>query len=658
MQHDTQIIHAIKQGNSAAFARLVERYKKAVYGIILPKVRDFHQAQDLAQETFVSAYLSLESLKEPEKVGPWLCGIARNLTDKWLSREKRDDLSFEQLLEKTHGSESNLRPLRTNSAGKVPGELAEHAQLHQLLWCCLYVLPDISQEILILSYIREMKPLEIAQFLGISPTAVRTRLSDARKRLKKEIIRMVENTVQNQPMAENFTDKVVAEAVKRGEQYLADGHWKEARKQFQRAADVQGDYAPAYRGLGMVAKGMIDVQYYPVHGKVDPRLIDEACNELTRAYRLGMRDSETVWTLADLYLQFHRCEEYVNLLWDYAQTADDPKEAFKAGCKSTHEMQDPCMADYERSIRSQRALVEKFSGKVTLTDELFSYVHVTRAYRYTGRIDEWFAQTKRLAEKIGDDMRLETYYHYMRDCAFEFRYVKRYQEAIEAAEAFIRWALESKHRNPRTKWMIIDVQAMVLLRIYHAIAEAQKINEVLADAGETLRKYPGEWEAAMANISDESEATHERLEAMYHEVVLYPESTNTVAEIRGWLDDIYASSIGAAVDNLGSICGQIGRGADVLDLFIPFAREIDKRGQRISGLVNTRLAALMLNVRNDRDASLEYLKRATADYGKKTISQRFGPHFLKRSFENDDAFESVRNDPEFLEVVNAPVINQ
>ena len=64
---DAQIVHAIRGGDSAAFTALVEKYKKAVYGVILPKVRDFHQAQDLTSETFVTAYLSIESLDAPEK---------------------------------------------------------------------------------------------------------------------------------------------------------------------------------------------------------------------------------------------------------------------------------------------------------------------------------------------------------------------------------------------------------------------------------------------------------------------------------------------------------------------------------------------------------------------------------------------------------------
>ena len=128
-QDDLQIVHAIRSGNSTAFTALVEKYKKAVYGVILPKVRDFHQAQDLTSETFVTAYLSIESLDAPEKVGAWLCGMARNLANKWLYREKRDDLSVEGLLESTSKSAHKAQLLQVSATEKTPDETAEHAEM-------------------------------------------------------------------------------------------------------------------------------------------------------------------------------------------------------------------------------------------------------------------------------------------------------------------------------------------------------------------------------------------------------------------------------------------------------------------------------------------------------------------------------------------------
>ena len=69
------------------------------------------------------------------------------------------------------------------------------------------------------------------------------------------------------------------------------------------------------------------------------------------------------------------------------------------------------------------------------------------------------------------------------------------------------------------------------------------------------------------------------------------------------------------------------------------------------GRIMAWLAAMMLKFRNDREASLEYLKRAHED------RRRAARGSIKRFFKENDAFESVRHDPEFLAVVNAPVVS-
>ena len=660
-QDDLQIVHAIRGGDSAAFTALVEKYKKAVYGVILPKVRDLHQAQDLTSETFVTAYLSIESLDAPEKVGRWLCGIARNLANKWLYREKRDDLSLEGLLENTSESVHKAQLLQVSAAKKTPDETAEHAELRQLLWRCLISLPYISSEVLILSYIREMKISEIAEFLGISRTAVATRLSVARKRLKKEMIRMVENTIENQPLAQDFTEQVVAEAIKRGEMYLADGHWKRAREQFQRAADVQEDYAPAYRGLGMVAQEMIEEQLSLPHGMVDIALIEEACTELARAYRLGVRDADTVKALAHLYHQFQRCEEYVDLLWDFAMTTDDFDAGFDAGCRSVAEMQEPCVADHKRAVNAHETLLKRFDDQTTLTDQLDSYFHVFDVYRKVGRAADWLEQTERLVEQIGDEITLMHHAFYTRERGKTLREWGRHREAAQTFEGFIDWLKNTEIVDPEKQALLIGAQGdyLHLAPTYYQLGEHQKVKALLAEAEANLENYLVERDTVLANITDESEATRERLERIYRKAGGYP-TGGSVADIRRWLDRKYFIAIHIATTCLALGCAEVGEGEAAIRLLNRAAQHWEQRQDHVEkkvrvwssgGRIMAWLAAMMLKFRNNREASLEYLKRAHED------RRRAASGSIKRFFENEDAFESVRRDPEFLAVVNAPVVS-
>jgi RNA polymerase sigma factor (sigma-70 family) len=649
-----------------------QKYKKAVYGVILPKVRDFHQAQDLTSETFVTAYLSIESLDAPEKVGTWLCGIARNLANKWLYREKRDDLSFEGLLESTSELAHKAQLLHVSAAEKTPDETAEHAELRQLLWRCLISLPDISSEVLILSYIREMKSAEIAKFLGISRTAVTTRLSDARKRLKQEMVRMVESTIESQPLAEDFSEQVVTEAIKRGEGYLADGHWKSAREQFQRAADVQGNYAPAYRGLGMVARELIEEQLSLPDGTVDVTLIEEACTELARAYRLGAQDADTVRALAHLYHQFQRCEEYVDLLWNFAMTTDDFDAGFDAGCRSIAEMQEPCVADHksrergfrfaERAVNAHETVLKRFDGQITLADQLDSYFHVFDAYRKVGRAVDWLEQTEHLVDQIGDEITLMPRALYTRERGKTLREWGCHREAAHAYEAFIEWLENTETVDPEKQALLIGAQGdhLHLAPTYYQLGEHQKVEALLAEAEANLEAYFTERDTVLASITDESEATRERLERIYRKTGGYP-TGGSVVDIRRWLNRKYFIGIHIATTCLALGCAEVGDGDAAIRLLNRVAQHWEQRRDYIEekvmvwssgGRIMACLAAMMLKFRNDREASLEYLKRAHED------RRRAARGSIKRFFEEADAFESVRHDPEFLAVVNAPVVSQ
>jgi RNA polymerase sigma factor (sigma-70 family) len=649
-----------------------QKYKKAVYGVILPKVRDFHQAQDLTSETFVTAYLSIESLDAPEKVGTWLCGIARNLANKWLYREKRDDLSFEGLLESTSELAHKAQLLHVSAAEKTPDETAEHAELRQLLWRCLISLPDISSEVLILSYIREMKSAEIAKFLGISRTAVTTRLSDARKRLKQEMVRMVESTIESQPLAEDFSEQVVTEAIKRGEGYLADGHWKSAREQFQRAADVQGNYAPAYRGLGMVARELIEEQLSLPDGTVDVTLIEEACTELARAYRLGAQDADTVRALAHLYHQFQRCEEYVDLLWNFAMTTDDFDAGFDAGCRSIAEMQEPCVADHksrergfrfaERAVNAHETVLKRFDGQITLADQLDSYFHVFDAYRKVGRAVDWLEQTEHLVDQIGDEITLMPRALYTRERGKTLREWGCHREAAHTYEAFIDWLQNTETVDPEKQALLIGAQGdhLHLAPTYYQLGEHQKVEALLAEAEANLEAYFTERDTVLASITDESEATRERLERIYRKTGGYP-TGGSVADIRRWLNRKYFIAIHIATTCLALGCSEVGEGEAAIHLLNRAAQHWEQRQDHVEekvrvwssgGRIMAWLAVMMLKFRNDREASLEYLKRAHED------RRRAARGSIKRFFEEADAFESVRHDPEFLAVVNAPVVSQ
>jgi RNA polymerase sigma factor (sigma-70 family) len=82
---DQVLAEAAKEGSSAAFARIVERHQAAVRGFLRRLSGSHADADDLAQETFVSAWTRIGSFRADESLRAWLCGVAYR---KWLTHRR------------------------------------------------------------------------------------------------------------------------------------------------------------------------------------------------------------------------------------------------------------------------------------------------------------------------------------------------------------------------------------------------------------------------------------------------------------------------------------------------------------------------------------------------------------------------------------------
>lgn len=75
---DEELVERVRGGDDEAYAQLVRRYERLVRAAVQNLVRDLHAAEDAAQETFLAAFESLDSLRQAAKFGPWVLSIARN----------------------------------------------------------------------------------------------------------------------------------------------------------------------------------------------------------------------------------------------------------------------------------------------------------------------------------------------------------------------------------------------------------------------------------------------------------------------------------------------------------------------------------------------------------------------------------------------------
>ena len=111
---DAQLIQRTLSGDETAFASLVGKYEKRVHGLVVRKIGDFQDAQEVTQDVFLRAYKNLSTLRDPECFAGWLYAIATRGCASWFRKQKpvmrslegmsvseRDALSYSRIFRST-----------------------------------------------------------------------------------------------------------------------------------------------------------------------------------------------------------------------------------------------------------------------------------------------------------------------------------------------------------------------------------------------------------------------------------------------------------------------------------------------------------------------------------------------------------------------------
>src|SRR5437879_3126924 len=85
--NDSELVGDSLNGNLNAFGQIVARYQSLICSLAYSATGSLGQSEDLAQETFITAWKHLGHLRERPKLRAWLCGIARNRINNYLRRE-------------------------------------------------------------------------------------------------------------------------------------------------------------------------------------------------------------------------------------------------------------------------------------------------------------------------------------------------------------------------------------------------------------------------------------------------------------------------------------------------------------------------------------------------------------------------------------------
>jgi len=198
---DFELVTQSLAGNRDAFGWIVARYQSLLCSLAYSATGSLSQSEDLAQETFVTAWKQLADLREPEKLRSWLCRISRNLTYDALRRQGREPIHKAEPLEEIQESPA-LEPL--------PSDYTISREEEAILWRSIERIPESYRQPLVLYY-REHRSVEsVAAALDLSEDTVKQRLSRGRKLLHEQVLAFVEGALQRTSPGKAFTVGVLA----------------------------------------------------------------------------------------------------------------------------------------------------------------------------------------------------------------------------------------------------------------------------------------------------------------------------------------------------------------------------------------------------------------------------------------------------------------
>ena len=193
MHADTALVQRAQANDRAAFNEIVLRYKSKVYNYIYRMVRGAADAEDLTQETFVRAYLSIHSFQSRASLNTWLFRIATNLCIDF-SRKKRTQAPTASL--QMDGEEEQEETQREiPDVAFDPQRLMLNKELGQRLEAAIGELPEKLRTVVLLYDIEGLPYEEIAAIAGCPLGTVKSRLFNARAALRARLAPYLNGTL-------------------------------------------------------------------------------------------------------------------------------------------------------------------------------------------------------------------------------------------------------------------------------------------------------------------------------------------------------------------------------------------------------------------------------------------------------------------------------
>ena len=181
---EQRLVRRLKKRDEAAFTQLVHLHKNRVYNLCLRMLSNSAEAEDIAQDVFVRAFMSISSFREEAKLSTWLYRIAVNLCKNRLKYQaRRHSKAHTELDAVTERSASASSGRTTGEADARPDQVLEANRAEARIQRSLMAVDEEFRRLLVLRDIQGLTYIEIMKITGLPEGTVKSRLHRARSAL-------------------------------------------------------------------------------------------------------------------------------------------------------------------------------------------------------------------------------------------------------------------------------------------------------------------------------------------------------------------------------------------------------------------------------------------------------------------------------------------
>jgi RNA polymerase sigma-70 factor (ECF subfamily) len=184
------LIARLKERDGRAFDEIVALYGDKVFSLVYRMLGNRHEAEDVAQEVFITVFKTVDGFRGEAKFSTWLLRIAANQSKnriKYLSRRPTDGIEIDDVLEAR--AAAGTPPPVAQAQIDGPDMLLEAAELEGLMQRAIAALDEEHRLLVILRDVEELSYQEIGEITGLPEGTIKSRLHRARMSIKEELDR-------------------------------------------------------------------------------------------------------------------------------------------------------------------------------------------------------------------------------------------------------------------------------------------------------------------------------------------------------------------------------------------------------------------------------------------------------------------------------------